>query len=240
MAKSTKQKSQLPSKNCPCLCLSKLSKKNIDKIKIKYSFNNEFPLAERLNHLPTSVALDYNVAKSIPRPAEMKKNIKTLERLSCKLLDELIRKTSCDVKGLLDDTPKIFAEKFGYKNINLDNPNWSTFKFERDLKIFLKICRFTLQIISPDNGGRKSSSLPKHVIFKLATVYRQGTSQEPTCGWDDIEESYTGNFYKFLIDLAPLLRDLKIKLGTDKTIGKYAVEALKEFRKAIREFESHQ
>lgn len=211
-------------------CLSSQNKKELKKIAAKYNFKNDSDLTTKIVQLPTAMLFRKKLYDNSLRDSERKKVVSKLTQLADKLQKYLRDDTPADLKkNLLEAVPDQFKEK-GYNNINTENRNWSMFQFETDLKVFYRICLFAQPLIPVDRGGKKAYSLPKEVIFYLASTYHLGTGERPICAWCHIKEEYSGDFYEFLLDLELILNDLEIELGEYQTIGKYAVEAIRTYK----------
>lgn len=200
----------------------------IEKIKEKYQFKEDFDLKAQLTGLPTELGLQKS-RKGMRRNSEMKKIINKSIKLLKKQLD-LLMDMSAQERIFLDSVPDQFAQE-GYKNLQSERKNRTVCSLESDLNYFYRVLLFARVKILPDRGGRKEESRPKYIISQLLRIYIAGTNIKPKCGWDDIQSHHVGEFYNYLIDLKPVLEKLNITLSaTDKSIGQYSVEILSNYR----------
>jgi len=131
-----------------------------------------------------------------------------------------------------------FLIGIGFKDLRHQNVSWQVSALENDLKIFHEACLYANHQIPEDNGGPQKNSIPKYTIFQLAIIYENGTGNEPTTSWNSYKEAYGSAFYKFIMAVTPILKDLKIKTIKDESIGRYNVDVLKEFRIIMSEYRS--
>lgn len=204
----------------------------INHIKKKYGFKVEFDLLKEIYHLPTAIAL----MPHLPRPAQTKKELKAIRAATLTLRSVLLN-TSAQTKTELNQIPYFLIDIIGYKDIRHLNKEWNVPSVENDLNILSQTCDYTLLQVPEDHGGPQKRSVPKYVIFKLASIFEQGTGKQPKCGWKDETDQYVGEFYNFLIEIKPLLDVLKIKMVCDEAIGRYNTDILKYYRQSLREYD---
>jgi hypothetical protein len=213
----------------------KTSKKHtneINRIKKKYGFKKKFDLLKEIYHLPTAIAL----MQHLPRPAQTKKELEAI-RAATSTLKLVLFNTAAQTKTELNQIPYFLMDIVGYKDIRHLNKEWNVPLVENDLNILLQTCDYALLQVPKDHGGPQKRSVPKYVIFQLASIFEQGTGKKPKCGWKDETDQYVGEFYTFLSDIKPLLDDLKIKMVSDESIGRYNVDILKYYKQSLREYD---
>jgi hypothetical protein len=201
----------------------------ISEIKNRYKFHSDFDLSNELVKLRTNIPSLAAHIKSFPRPAEIKKKIIKLKKASDVLL-KILQDTHINIKVLLNEAQSEYTSK---DKMNCENPNWKIHQFLKDLNIFNTICSFALPKIPEDRGGRNTSSKLKTIILFLASIYERGTGKCPICNWTKGQNSYVGNFYDFLLDVAePYIRHL-LGFKTEwnyRTLGKYTVKTLQDYK----------
>lgn len=217
------------------------SKKKIQdittEIESKYGFKSDFNLAEKLKALPTEINQYKKRYENYPRLSEKKKSMNKSLILSKKLYDE-IKKTATQTLIDMQEIPQLVAEKTGFLKLQEESAKWNIFQFKEDLRIFNQNLLYAKTVLEKDVGGRKSNSEPKYLIFLLVMMYENGTELKPTCGWNDADSSYTGAFFDFINDIKPILIELKLNIGGDGTIGKYAVEAIRHYKESLNKLKS--
>lgn len=200
-------------------------------LKKKYKFKKDFDFSLKMNALWQNVELLQQMIEKNPRLSTMKKELIEIKKQSNQLL-ECLQKTSFKAKQCLTDA---FAKGVdgGYGRFMSESINWSVSQFESDLQSFDSICMYAIDRFLDDKGGQVSGSLSKYIIFRLAAIYHHGTLNVPTCGWDDLSNPgcYRGDFYNFLVESKYFVPRY---LGTDQTIGKYAVEVLRIYKDEVR------
>jgi hypothetical protein len=122
--------------------------KEVEKIKRKYSFGDQFDLLEKLNYLPTAIAL----YPSIPRSGDIKKQLTNLIKTIKKMIETLVN-TSAQTKIIINQIPADLIQ-IGYKDIRGENTDWHLSKFESYLDVLHIACLFAKQKMPPDVGGK--------------------------------------------------------------------------------------
>ncbi len=203
----------------------KKHKIEINLLKKKYAFMEDFDLLQEIYNIPSQIAL----MPSLPRAAQIKSELADIKS-AAEVLRKVLLKTSAQTKITLNQTPHFLMDIVGYKDIRHLNAEWNVSVVENYIDILLQTAEYALLQVPEDQGGPQKRSMPKYVIFKLASIFERGTNSKPKCGWDDVDEQYIGQFYNFLNDITPLLDDLKIKMVSDESIGRYNVDILKYYR----------
>lgn len=70
----------------------------------------------------------------------------------------------------------------GYKDIRHLNTAWNVPAQENDLDILSQTCNHALLQVPEDRGGPQKRSIPKYVMFKLASIFERGTGKKPKSG----------------------------------------------------------
>jgi len=196
--------------------------REIKSIKHTYVFKEGFDLLTEIYQLPTAIAR----APYLPRPAQIKNELDAIVELT-EALKKTLLNTSAHTKIMLNHIPDFLIDIVEYKDIRHLKKNWNVSALENDLNTLSQACMYALPQVPEDHGGPQKRSIPKYVIFKLASIYERGTDTKPKCGWSENSDEYIGKFYQFLIEITPLLNDLNIKMVSEETVGRYNVDSLK-------------
>lgn len=215
---------------------------HINKIKQDHGFKADYDLSNKILSLPTLITMHSNFVENWPRNSIIKKETIKIQKAAKKLIDAL-RDVSAQTKIHLDDMPGIISTEKGFDNLNIENKEWNINQFGLDLTILNRCAMFQNAYLQADTGGRKSNSLLKYSIFQIIGIYTSGTTKEPKCGWSDEANDYIGEFFVFLRALKPVLlvvlkdvlEDGDKVLSNDHTLGKYAVQQIKRYKKIVQQ-----
>ena len=204
----------------------------INQLKKKNSFKQEFNLLGEIHHLPTEIDL----MAVLPRPSQIKDELEKIKKATV-TLQTVLQNTSTQTKVTLNQIPHFLTDIVKYKDIRHSNNEWNIALLEDYLTILSQTCDYALPQTPKDRGGSKKRSIPKYVIFKLASIFEQGTGEKPKSGWHDESQEYIGKFYKFLIDITPILNDLNIEMVCKDSLGRYNADIIRFYKQALREYE---
>lgn len=101
------------------------------------------------------------------------------------------------------------------------------------LKSKLEILNDIILLIQDENkdysGGRPKNSYQRRCVSYLIDLYKKETDKKPECYWNEIEGSYKGETYYFLLDMQSVLQDLGLPFNIKpETIGLYARDELEQ------------
>jgi hypothetical protein len=112
--------------------------------------------------------------------------------------------------------------------------DWSLNSHQTSTEITINICSLFLENSIPTQLGKKYPySKTKIYVNRLLGIFEELAEEEPDCKHDRENEAFIGKAYYFLLSSRTALIPLGIRLGTDLTIGKYATESIKKYKKAI-------
>jgi hypothetical protein len=198
--------------------LSESDKILIEEIRLRYAYKGD--LFHYLITLPSWVNAYTDIKRQRGRP----KTYKTLFMETMKIakkLQEHIEHFSGYMREQMHDEQK------------KEKPFSTFFAIENSLPFFINKCHINALRIPKDKGGQQGGSLPKDLTWLLMQQYEFNTGQEATCGWVELNDRHTGEFYQFIIELKPIIKKMGITLGEDRSIGQYTRELL-TFRSQTR------
>lgn len=203
---------------------------SLSRVENKY-FLPEFTLADKLMKFPGIIA--QSLKREYPRLAKQKKETEILITATEKY-KQVLKKISIQTKLNVQLAPKHY-QSMGYSSLIAQNGDLTFAQFEKDVDGIETNSRFALELIPADVGGPGQSSIPQFVISQLITIYEQGTGREAKCERSRNNGDYVGDFYDFLCDIEQPLLTLGITLGSHTTKGTYAIEALSQYRQALKQ-----
>jgi hypothetical protein len=196
--------------------LSNTSKENIEAIKIKYSYKGD--LFNLLISLPSWVNSYQDFHRQKGRP-KIKKQLLTKTREVAEALETCLKYFSGEMRGSMRD------------HRNKKDPFGAFRAIENNLPALIEKCLIEELKVPTDRGGQKSRSIIQDIIWFLMQHYEHNVGHEAKCGWDECKEEHVGQFYQFMIEIKPILAEMKIELGEDRTVGQYSRELLTDRKK---------
>jgi hypothetical protein len=209
----------------------------------KYAPRKQFDLVSYSKELKKSLANLDCISNTLREESNDQKNLIRLLQLENKRT-KLISKISPKIKHDID----LF-----YRNGNKINTNALTrISIPKDESIFsiyysmtnilYNSCYLFIRATKRKKNSRNYRySKSQFCICSLIRAFHKMTGELPECTndrnlekGDEGYDEYQGNFYDFLLELNPILKEaFNINLGTNKVIGKYANNLIKQYKEEI-------
>jgi hypothetical protein len=187
------------------------AKKAIEKLSTQYNYKGS--LLKLVIELPSWV----NSYKDVQRQRSRLKTQKTLylkTMKAAKKLQDYMKYFSGDMRGKMRDDRRKENRFAAFSAV------------ENNLPFLIDKCHINALSTPKDKGGQQTGSLPKDLIWLSMQQYEFNVGREATCGWDEIKGKHVGDFYHFMIELKPFIKEMGIDLGEDRSIGQYTRELL--------------
>ena len=181
-------------------------------------FNFKIPasiLAEQLNEAITYFESAKQFDNIKPRLSKQKKYLKKLGSVSEQLAELLANMGSEISLRLIRAKPDKGKQPEAFDLLE---------RLETDLKDLYWRSIVAKKEISTDKGSRPKDRALQLFVTQLSSLFKEGTGLPATCGWDDIELTYTGSFYNFTLEIIEIA---KIKTNI-QDIGKFIQRTLNE------------
>ena len=178
----------------------------VKKLTDDYSFAADFNLASQLENVYSSED-SVRQAEKDTHSGEQRKLLEAL-RDRCHAVEEVVSKLGTEERRRLDN---VF-------------PMQDLAKFQQDThRLYLASQEAVLNM---GRGRRQKQENIRNFVWHLADVWLEGTGKPPTCGNDDIQGQYVGDFYAFVVQCARL-GDIQL---SKREPGGTIVKILKEWR----------
>ena len=223
-----------------------ISLKKLIALQRKYNRKKDFDFILYLEKLIGRLTILDNFSQKIKTDKKSFSILKRLLKLKCKenkLLKEISPSIEFEISMFfLNGNKKNVNALKAVKNIPSINDSFISIH-QGFTNIFINTCsRFIKNYAVKDIPGKTYRySKPKMLIENLIPVFHLMTGKVPQCETDrELEkgdpqyDKYKGRFYKFLLELRPILeKSFNLRLGTDKVIGKYANSLIKKYKENI-------
>jgi hypothetical protein len=178
----------------------------VKKLTDDYSFAADFNLASQLEHVYSSEDSVRQAAKDTHLGEQRKLLVALRDR--CHAVEEVVSKLGTEERRRIDN---VF-------------PMQDLAPFQRDVHRLYQASQAA--VLKMEKGKKQREENIWNFVYHLADVWQDGTEKPPTCGYDDIQGQYVGDFYAFVVQCARLGN---IQLSKGKP-GGTIVKILKEWR----------
>ncbi len=164
------------------------SEEEVTELAHRYNFKADFPLRDRLEYAYSSEETARNINSDTPTLNEQKKLLEAL-RDRCLAVEEAVKVLGSDERCFLYDAWP-------------DIPKLS--QFQRDSHNMYLAAHAALSGLKNQKGKRERQENIWNFVWQLADIWQEGKRTQPTCGHNDIQEIYVGDFYRFVVQCASL------------------------------------